>query len=320
MQSDIVIKGTANKMNKQMTAFHNFIKKLKRDKYLIILLIPAFAFYVIFCYTPMYGNIIAFKDFNPIKGIMRSPWIGLKWFEQFFSSVYFGRLLSNTILLNFYSLLWGFPIPIIFALVLNEIKDGPFKRITQTVSYLPHFISVVVVVGMLVNMLSSTGIITSLVYSLTGVELDFMRSPEWFRTVYIGSGIWQEFGWNSILYIAALSAINPELYEAARVDGASRFKQMIHITLPGLMPTISIILLLNIGGMLSIGFEKIILMYTPSTYETADVISTYVYRQGIQSMQYSFAAAVDLFNSIASFLLLVSANWISGKISDNNIW
>lgn len=297
-----------------------FFKHLNKDKYLILLLVPAVVYYIVFCYVPMYGAIIAFKDFVPTKGIIGSQWVGLKWFDQFFNSVYFVRLLTNTFLLSVFSILWGFPIPIFFALMLNELKDGLFKRVTQTISYLPHFISIVVVVGLMVNMLAPTGVVTGFIKGFTGHDFNFLSDPKWFRTMYISSGVWQEFGWNSIIYLAALSSIDASQYEAARVDGATRLQQMIHITLPGILPTIIILLILNAGNIMNVGFEKIILMYSPANYETADVISTYVYRSGILQAQYSFATAVGVFNSVANFLILIIVNWISRKRSETSLW
>lgn len=303
------------------TKCRSFIKYVKRDKYLLLLILPVVIYYVVFSYIPMYGVIIAFKDFSPGKGILGSPWAGLKWFEEYFKSIYFTRTLRNTILISVYNLIWGFPVPIIFALLLNELKDGVFKRTVQTISYLPHFISVVVVVGMMVNFLSPTdGLINLLIKRLGGQPIAFMSDPKWFRTLYVGSGIWQEFGWNSIIYLAALSSLDPQLYEAARIDGANRWQQVWHITIPGIMPTAIILLILSIGGLLSVGFEKIILMYSPATYETADVISTYVYRRGILNSQYSFGAAVGLFNSVISFILLYFANGISKRVTEVALW
>lgn len=297
-----------------------FVKNVRKDKYFLLLLVPAIIYYIVFCYTPIYGTIIAFKDFNPAKGILASPWAGFKYFEQFFHSIYFTRLLRNSLLLSVYGILWGFPIPIIFALMLNEIKDGLFKRLTQTVSYLPHFISLVVVVGMMMNLMSSRGVINMLLQQITGNSIDFLTSPDWFRTLYVGSGIWQEFGWGAIIYLAALSSINPEQYEAAKVDGANRLKQIYYITLPGLMPTIAVLLILSVGSILGVGYEKIILMYAPSNYETSDVLSSYVYRAGILNAQFSLGAAVDLFNSTANLMLLVTFNRISGKLFETRLW
>lgn len=300
--------------------WNNFKKVLNRDKYLYLMLIPGFLFFLIFCYFPMYGAIIAFKDFVPGTTILGCEWVGLKWFIQFFKGKYFGRLLKNTILISIYSILWGFPLPIIFALMLNEIKDGFFKRLAQTVSYLPHFISVVVIVGILNNLFNMTGPVTVFIKNLTGAEINFLNDPKWFRTIYIGSGIWQSFGWDSIIFLAALSGIDPQLYEAAKIDGASRFKQAIHITLPGIMPTIIILLILSTGSILSVGYTKIILMYSPATYPVADVISTYVYRVGLLNARYSFASAVGLFNSVANFILLVIVNRTSRRLTEISLW
>lgn len=269
-----------------------FWKSLRRDRQLVFMLIPVVIFFAVFSYYPLYGILIAFKDYSISRGILGSPWAGLRYFRQFFSSPYFGRLLRNTVLISVYSLLWGFPIPILFALLLNEFKDGKFKRVIQTVSYLPHFISLVVICGILIDIFSPQGgVVNSLLYSLTGKRINFFGEPEWFRTMYVGSGVWQEFGWNSIIYLAAITGINPDLYEAARIDGAGRLRQIWHVTLPGIKPTILTLLILNPGNIMSVGYEKIILLYSPTTYETADVISTYVYRTGLLSQQYSYAGA-----------------------------
>ena len=274
------------------------IKQIKKNRYLLLMLFPVVLYFVVFCYIPMFGNIMAFEDYSVGKGFFHSEWVGFRWFREFFSSVYFGRLMKNTLLISIYSLIIGFPIPVIFALLLNEIKDGPFKRITQTISYLPHFISVVVVVGLLFNFLSPIdGVVNVFLKSMGKDAVNFMSEPGWFRTLYIGSNIWQNFGWDSIIYLAALSSVDPQLYEAAQIDGAGKFKQMLHVTLPAIMPTIIILLIMNVGNIMNVGFEKIILMYSPATYETADVISTYVYRRGILGSQFSFSASVGLFNS-----------------------
>ena len=287
-----------------------FWKSLRRDRQLVFMLIPVVIFFAVFSYYPLYGILIAFKDYSISRGILGSPWAGLRYFRQFFSSPYFGRLLRNTVLISVYSLLWGFPIPILFALLLNEFKDGKFKRVIQTVSYLPHFISLVVICGILIDIFSPQGgVVNSLLYSLTGKRINFFGEPEWFRTMYVGSGVWQEFGWNSIIYLAAITGINPDLYEAARIDGAGRLRQIWHVTLPGIKPTILTLLILNLGNIMSVGYEKIILLYSPTTYETADVISTYVYRTGLLSQQYSYAGAVGLFNSAIIIAILVLCNF-----------
>ncbi len=296
------------------------LRKFNKDKWMYLMLVPGILIYVFFCYMPMYGVLIAFKDFIPTKGIMGSSWVGFKYFQQFFSSIFFTRLLTNTVLLSLYNLLFGFPIPILFALFLNEVKAGPFKRITQTVSYLPHFISVVVVVGMMVSVFSPTGVVPTLLKNTFGSAPNFLSDPKLFRTMYVGSEIWQHFGWNSIIYLAAFSSIDPSLYEAAKIDGAGKLKQIMYITLPCISSTIIILLILQCGSLLSVGFEKIILMYSPATYSTADVISTYAYRVGLLQSQYSFGAAVGLFNSAANCTILILVNWFSRKISETSLW
>ena len=298
-----------------------FWKSLRRDRQLVFMLIPVVIFFAVFSYYPLYGILIAFKDYSISRGILGSPWAGLRYFRQFFSSPYFGRLLRNTVLISVYSLLWGFPIPILFALLLNEFKDGKFKRVIQTVSYLPHFISLVVICGILIDIFSPQGgVVNSLLYSLTGKRINFFGEPEWFRTMYVGSGVWQEFGWNSIIYLAAITGINPDLYEAARIDGAGRLRQIWHVTPPGIKPTILTLLILNLGNIMSVGYEKIILLYSPTTYETADVISTYVYRTGLLSQQYSYAGAVGLFNSAINIAILVLCNFAGKKLFGVGIW
>ncbi len=298
-----------------------FWKNLRRDRQLVFMLIPVVIFFAVFSYYPLYGILIAFKDYSISKGILGSPWAGLRYFRQFFLSPYFGRLLRNTVLISVYSLLWGFPVPILFALLLNEFKDGKFKRLIQTVSYLPHFISLVVICGILIDIFSPQGgVVNALLYSLTGKRINFFGEPEWFRAMYVGSGVWQEFGWNSIIYLAAITGINPDLYEAARIDGAGRLRQIWHVTLPGIKPTILTLLILNLGNIMSVGYEKIILLYSPTTYETADVISTYVYRTGLLSQQYSYAGAVGLFNSVINIAILVLCNFVGKKLFGVGIW
>jgi putative aldouronate transport system permease protein len=296
------------------------LRHIIRDKYLILLVLPVVAYFILFSYLPMYGVIIAFKDYSISGGILASPWAGFKYFEQFFNSFYFWRLLRNTLLLSVYSLLWGFPIPILFALILNEF-GGFYKRFVQTVSYLPHFVSIVVVCGMIVSFLSpSGGIVNQLIVALGGSSINFLGDPKYFRTIFVASEVWQGFGWSSIIYLAALTSIDQELYEAATIDGAGRLKQLWHITLPGIKETIMIRLILSVGGLMGIGFEKVILLYNGGTYETADIIATYVYRAGLLGSQYSFAAAVGLFNSAVSIILLVSCNAISRRVGDISVW
>jgi putative aldouronate transport system permease protein len=293
-------------------------RDLARNKHIYLMLLPVLVYYVVFHYLPMYGAVIAFQDFNPVKGVFGSKWVGLQNFQDFFSSVYFSRLIFNTIAINVLDLVFGFPAPIILALLINELRWNPFKRLVQTVTYLPHFISVIVVVGMLFDFLARDGLVNQLLTSPQPTA--FMQSADWFRQIYVGSGIWQHVGWGSIVYLAAIATIDPQLYDAAKVDGADRFRQMWHITLPGIMATIVILLILRMGSLMSVGYEKIILMYNPLTYETADVISTYVYRRGILQADFSFSAAVGLFNSIINFGLLLGANRISRRLVGHSLW
>ena len=296
-------------------------KAFARDKYLLLLLLPVMVYFVIFHYVPMYGALIAFKDFSPSRGILGSKWVGFTWFIEFFQSFFFARLMTNTVWLSLLQLIFGFPIPIIFALLLNELRNQLFKRVAQTISYLPHFISVVVMVGIMFNLLDpNIGVVNNIIKQMGGEPISFMRDSDWFRTLYVGSGVWQEFGWNSIIYLAALSALDMELYEAARIDGANRWKLLWHITIPGIIPTTVILLILRCGRIMNVGFEKIILMYSPGIYDVSDVISTYVYRKGIIGGEFSFSAAVGLFNSVINCFLVVIVNWISKKTSEYSLW
>ncbi len=297
------------------------LRCLKRDRVLWMLVLPCIAYFIIFCYIPMGGLMMAFQNYRPVKGFWGSEWVGLKHFEQFFTSPFFPRLVRNTILISVYGLLWGFPIPILFALFLNELRPGAFKKTVQTVSYMPHFISTVVLVGIVQSFLSPyEGIVNTMITALGGQSINFLAEPGWFRTIYIGSGIWQNFGYNSIIYLSAISAVDPQLYEAARIDGAKRFQIMFRITLPCILPTAIIMLILNCGSIMNVGFEKINLLYSPATYETADVISTYVYRQGIVGAQWSYSTAVGMFNSVINLLLIIVVNRISRKLSDISLW
>ncbi|MFD0960243.1 ABC transporter permease [Paenibacillus chungangensis] len=298
------------------------MREMMRNRSLYIMLIPVILYFTLFHYKPMYGAIIAFKDFRPFLGVWDSPWVGFKHFEQFFESYYFGRVLKNTIIISLYQLLFAFPAAIILALLLNEVKNQIFKRVVQSISYLPHFISLVVICGMLIDFLQSDGIINRLIVTMgiTDEPISFLILPEWFRVIFIGSGIWQGIGWSSIIYLAALAGINPSLYEAAAVDGAGRWRQVWSITLPGIMPTVIILLIINIGNFMVVGFDKIILLYNPATYETADVIGSFVFRRGILEANYSFTAAVGLFNSVINFILLILVNQIAKKKAESSLW
>ena len=295
-------------------------QNMKRHKGLYLMILPVVAFYLIFCYYPMYGAQIAFRDYTPKLGIFHSPWAGLKHFREFFDSVYFGRLIRNTIRINLKNLIFGFPAPILFALLLNEVKGQKFKKVVQTVSYMPHFISTVVIAGMILQFTATDGVLTWVMTLFGYPKQNLMLNPDLFQPIYVISDIWQGLGWGSIIYIAAISGINAELYEAARMDGAGRFKQMWHVTLPGILPTIITMFILRVGNMMNLGFEKIILLYNSSIYETADVISTYVYRKGLVDQSYSFSTAVGLFNSLINLLLLFVANKLCKRLTEHSLW
>lgn len=304
-----------------MHSLRYLMKDISKNRAIYLMVLPVVLYFFIFKYLPMYGAVIAFKDYSVAKGIWGSDWVGLEHFRTFFGSYYFGRVLRNTFLISFYNLIFGFPTPIILALLLNEIRLKWFKSLVQTVSYLPHFISLVVICGLIIDFTNRGGVIQSIIEFFGGESGSLLNNPNNFRTIFVTSSVWQEVGWASIIYLAALSGINPDLYEAARVDGAGRFRQIWNITLPGLIPTIMILLILRIGGLMDVGFEKIILLYNPNTYETGDVISSFVYRMGLaQGNDYSYTTAVGLFQSAINFVLLISANSISRRFSGNRLW
>jgi putative aldouronate transport system permease protein len=297
------------------------LKVLYERRHLLALLLPGLAYYLVFRYGPMYGMVIAFKRFDFASGIIGSPWVGLKYFEQFVGGPYFYRLVRNTMVLSLYQLVFGFPAPIILALLINEVRGVVFKRAVQTITYLPHFISVVIVVGLLKQILSPTSGVVNHVLLLVGhPAVNFFMDKGWFRPMYVGSEIWQETGWNAILYLAALSNIDAQLYESAWMDGANRFRCTWHVTLPGLRPTIVIVLLLRLGRILNVGYEKVLLMYSPATYETADVISTFVYRSGIAQANYSFAAAIDFMNAGVILVLVWMSNAVARRLGETALW
>lgn len=299
---------------------NKLLKAIIKHKNIYIMLIPVVAFYVIFCYIPILGNVIAFQDYKITRGFLKSDFVGLKHFADFLNDVYFWRLIRNTVTINLYYLILGFPVPIILALLLNEVRNQTFKKSVQTITYMPHFISAVVVASMTLDFVATDGFINS---ALTALGLDavpFMSTPKYFYSVYTISGIWQSMGWSSIIYISALASVDQQLYEAATVDGAGRWKQTIHVTLPGILPTIIILFIMQIGSMLSVGYEKIILLYNPAIYETADVISTYIYRRGILGAEYGYSAAVSLFNAGINILLLVTSNYLSKKFTETSLF
>ncbi|MEG1687048.1 MAG: ABC transporter permease subunit [Angelakisella sp.] len=303
-----------------MKLFHNIAEDYRRNKMIYFLCIPIVLYFIVFCYLPMGGIAVAFQKYSLAKGIFGSQFIGLKNFIEFFNSYYFWRLLRNTFLLSFYTLLFGFPAPIIFALLLNEVKNKFFKRTIQTMSYMPYFISIVVVCGLIIDFTNAGGIIPQILSFFGFQNTSLMADPKYFRIIYVISDIWRNLGYSSIVYLAALSGVDQTLYEAAEIDGASKLKQVINITLPCIAPTIIIMLILRIGTMFALGFEKVMLLYNPATYETADIISTFVYRKGFEDFNFGFSTAVDLFNSFINCGLLLVTNWISRKYTDTSLF
>jgi putative aldouronate transport system permease protein len=290
-------------------------------KYLYLMLLPGFVWYLVYKYLPMYGLIIAFKNYNFAKGIWGSPWVGLKHFEFLFTYPDFFRIVKNTILINMYELLFAFPAPIILALLLNELKNMIFKRTIQTIVYFPHFLSWIVFGGIIIQLLSPNDGVINYIREWFGLEpIHFMVKSEFFRPVVILSLILKESGWGAIIYLAALSAIDPEQYEASTIDGANRWQKLVHITIPGIRNTIILLLILKIGTMLDYGFEQIYVLYNPSVYEVGDVLSTYIYRIGLQDAQFSLTAAIGMFQSVIGFFLIWGANVAAKRFSDNSLW
>lgn len=302
-------------LKKQGLIYH-----IRKEPVLYIMILFPIIHYIIFRYIPIYGLTVAFQKFSLTKGYFRSEWVGFKNFVAFFKDPYLYRIVRNTFIISILELIFEFPAPIILALMLNELKNQTFKRSVQTISYLPHFISTVVLIGIVRMYFASDGMVNQLL-TIMGLKAHrFLVEPQWFRPLYIGSGIWKGIGWGSILYLAALTGINVELYEAAYVDGANRFKRMWHVTLPGISPTIILLLILKIGSMMNVGFSKVFLLYSPMSYEVADVISTYVYRRGFLEFQVSYATAVGLFNSVINCTLLVFANYLAKRFSETSLW
>lgn len=297
---------------------------LKKNRLHYVLLIPGILYFLIFHYIPLYGIVVAFKDVTPFdgfQGIFTSKWVGLKHFHNFTSSYYFWDIMRNTVLISLYRIVFGFPAPILLALLMNEVKNVLFKRTIQTISYLPYFISLVVVAGLTTTLLTTDGGIVNAVLQRLGFEpIFFLGDNHYFRSVLVASGIWKDVGWGTIVYLAAIAGIDPHLYEAAVIDGAGRFQQMRHITLPGIMFIVVIMLIFAVGGLMNAGFEQILLLYSPPVYKVADTIDTYVYRRGLVEMQYSFAAAVNVFKSVISLALLLGANYLAKKLKQDGIW
>lgn len=306
--------------HKKKTLGERIILSFKRDWLLYLMVLPLVTYYLIFHLYPMWGAQIAFRSFNFNKGITGSRWVGLANFRDFFSSIFFGRLLRNTLLISFYNILFGFPIPVILALMLNEVRSKKFKSIVQTTSYLPHFLSLIVACSIISDFFSRDGVFTYIL-SLFGLEQqNYMLNPQSYRAIYTFSTIWQQSGWNSIVFLAALSGIDESLYEASRIDGAGRLRQICSITLPSIAPTIIVMLILKVGWMMDMGSEKTLLLYNAATYETGDIIASYVYRKGLVERNYSYSAAVELFNSVINLFFLLVVNQISKKTTDTSLF
>ena len=299
-------------------------KALKRDfqmhKWKYVLIIPILVYLALFCYKPMYGLVIAFKNYRPARGIWGSSWVGFTWFETFFKDPYFFRLLRNTFRLSALSIVFGFPAPIILALLLNEVTNSKFKRTVQTITYMPYFISLVVACSIIKIYCQADGLFSQIGQFFGAPAQNLLIDPDKFTPIYVLSGIWQNIGWNSIIYLAALSGIDQEQYEAARIDGANRFQQVLHITIPGILPTTMILFIMRMGSILNVGYEKILLLYTDATFETADVFSTYTYRMGLQNQKYSLSTAVGLFNTMVNVVFLLFTNWISNKTTESGLF
>lgn len=296
-------------------------RRIWAGKYLYLMFLPVFLYYVIFRYGPMLGLSIAFKDYNAYLGFEKSPWVGFKYFQQFFNSIYLWRLVRNTLLINLYDLLFNFPAAIVLALLLNEVQNRRFKKTVQTITYMPYFISSVVIASMVVQFLSpSSGIVNNIIAAMGGERQYFMVQPESFRTIYTLMNLWKNVGWNSIIFLAAISGINGELYEACRVDGGGHLRQTWHITLPGIASTIVIMLIMRLGHVLDAGYETILLLQSNPILETSDVIGTYVYRRGLKGGEYSYATAVNMFQSVIGFAMVIIANWLSRRYSDTSLW
>jgi putative aldouronate transport system permease protein len=296
-------------------------KRFYKSRYLYIMFIPTLVYLIIFKFAPMFGLVIAFKDYSIIRGFAESPWVGFKHFKAFFSSVFFWRIIRNTFALNIFDVVFGFPVPIILSLMLNEVYVKPYKRVIQSVSYLPHFISMVIVVSMFKQFLSpSMGLVNNVLADMGFERIYFLGEPKYFWPLYTILHIWKESGWGTILYLAAMTGINSQLYEAATIDGAGKWRQAWHITLPGITTTIIILYLLKIGRMLEVNFEAILLLYSPSIYETSDVLATFVYRRGIRGAQFDYATAVGLFQAVVGFVMIATANTLSRKYSETSLW
>jgi putative aldouronate transport system permease protein len=299
----------------------NFFQQIKRNRHLYLMLLPVVAGFILFHYIPIFfAIVVGFKNYSLANGIFGSSWNGIGYFKQFIDDPFFIRLVRNTLLLGFFTFLFSFPASIVLALLLNEIKNKTFKKLTQSISYLPYFISIVVVVSMMYTIVGSEGVLNSIITAMGGEPINFINDPKYFRALYIISNLWQTIGWGSILYLAALTGINHELYEAAYIDGANRWHRMKYVTLPGIAPTILILFIIQLGNIINVGYEKVIVMYHPGIYETADIIQTYTYRLGVDNLNFGYAGAVNLFNAAISITLVVLANYIVKKKTEEGLW
>lgn len=300
---------------------HSIWRDVVRDRYLYLLLLPGIALLFVFKYVPMYGILIAFKDFNMLIGMKGSPWVGWDQFERLFQSSDFGRILTNTIIISVYKLLFSFSVPVILSLMLNEIKNTTFKRVTQSIVYLPHFVSWVIFSGILITFLNPVdGLFNYIITGMGGSRMDFLGDPGYFRSILVLSDIYKEVGWGTIIYLAAISGVNPDLFEAARIDGANKLRQIWHVTLPAIRPVIVILVILSLGNILEAGFQQVFLLYSPLVYSVADIIDTYVYRVGLQNANYSYATAASIFKSLVALVLIVTANKIAKKAGQDGLW
>lgn len=297
-----------------------FLTAIRKHVWLYALLLPSLVYFALFHFLPYYGLSIAFKDFSPFRGIAGSPWVGLKHFRQLFENPDFARLMTNTILISLYKLVFGFPVPIIFALLLNEVKAALFKRTVQTITYFPHFLSWVVYGGIVVTFLTPSGVINAGLKTLNLEAVNFLIDEAYFRPIVVLTSIMKDFGWGAIIYLAALAGVNPELYQSATVDGANRFQQLLHVTIPGIMPTVTLMFIINLSHVLDAGFEQIYVLINPSVYQVGDIIDTYVYRMGLEKGQFSLATAVGLFKGIIGFVLIITANALLRRADQRSIW
>ena len=299
--------------------WQNHKKDMRRNWALYLVVLPVIAYFFVFHYMPMYGALIAFQDYRPSRGF-GVDWVGFKHFSRFFKNPFLYRLIRNTLMINVLELVFGFPAPIVLALILNEMKNSKFKTLAQTAMYLPNFISSVIICGLIVNFCLTDGLFNDIIVALGGKRVSLLQTTKYYRGIYVGSGIWQTVGWGTIIYVAALAGVDHELYDAASVDGAGKWKQTIHVTIPGIAPTVITMLILRMGSMLSVGHERTMLLYNEAIYEVSDVISTYVYRQGMVSNQYSYSTAVNMFSQAVNIILLFTANKISRKVSETSLW